>query len=139
MEMIASGLLPEQLILGIPEVDVQHDSIFCRIENLKFLCLETNALCPSGMAGLLAYLDEHFRTEERIARMAGIDFAKHAGQHTKTLLVLSGWSQQVLSGRYDLFSFLRYLEVWFERHIREEDTPFARQVLAFGPADNTTG
>ena len=38
MDLIQSGLLPDVLVLGIPPVDAQHDAIFCRIENLKFLC-----------------------------------------------------------------------------------------------------
>ena len=38
------------------------------------------------------------------------------------------------SGQRDVFSFLRYLEIWFERHIREEDRPFANDLFNFDPA-----
>lgn len=134
MEITLSGLLPELLVLGIPQVDVQHDGIFCRIEHLKFQCIESNALPRPVVEELLAYLDEHFRTEEAIAATAGVDFAEHAALHRQTLETLGGWAERVLNEEQDIFSFLRYLEVWFERHIREEDQPFAEAVLAAGPA-----
>lgn len=128
MDISSRGLLPELLILGIPEVDAQHEGIFYRIENLKFLCLDSNALPQSTVEELLAYLNEHFRTEERIAEATHLDFAEHAGKHAETLTTLTGWAKVVLDGQRDVFSFLRYLEIWFERHIREEDQPFAAQL-----------
>lgn len=134
MEITTSGLLPELLVLGIPEVDAQHEGIFYRIENLKFLCLGSNALPQSTVEELLAYLHEHFRTEERIAEAARLDFTDHADKHSETLTTLTGWANVVLSGQRDVFSFLRYLEIWFERHIREEDQPFADELLAINAA-----
>lgn len=134
MEITNSGLLPELLVLGIPRVDLQHDGIFCRIENLKFRCIESNSLPRPVVEELLAYLGEHFRTEEELSATAGLDFAEHAEKHRQTLATLSAWAGRVLNGEQDIFSFLRYLEVWFERHIREEDQPFADALLAAGAA-----
>jgi len=128
-------LLPELLILGVPHIDAQHESIFCCIENLKFQCLglEANELPQSLVNALLDDLREHFHTEEVIARSADLDFAEHAEMHRQELHTLNEWSDHVISGEKDIFSFLRYLEIWFERHIREEDQPFAKQLHKIGP------
>ena len=132
MDIIRSGLLPEMLVLGIPPVDAQHDAIFCRIENLKFLCIETNSLPQDVVEEMLDFLRVHFETEERIARAAEVDFAEHAVMHRTALETLTTWADKVLNGKHDIFSFLRYLEIWFERHIREEDEPFARMLERTG-------
>jgi hemerythrin len=122
-------MLPEVLVMGVPSVDAQHESLFCGIENLKFRCLEANELQLALFNALLDDLREHFHTEELIARTAGIDFVEHAEMHSQTLITLNAWGEQVSSGQRDVFSFLRYLEIWFERHIREEDLPFAKQLI----------
>ena len=128
MEIKACGLLPELLLLGIPEVDAQHEAVFYRIENLKFLCIEQNELPRAVVDELLDYLREHFATEERIADEQQIEFSEHAETHQETLATLGEWVTKVVSGKRDVFSFLRYLEIWFERHIREEDQPFAAEL-----------
>jgi hemerythrin-like metal-binding protein len=128
MKTTTGGLLPEALVLGIPHVDAQHESIFCCVENLKFFCIESNALPSSIIHDLLDDVREHFRTEEAIARSARLDFAEHAEMHRQTLIAMSDWAELVLSEQRDVFSFLRYLEAWFERHIRDEDLPFAIQL-----------
>lgn len=130
MNMTNYRMLPELLILGVPHVDAQHESLFCCIEHLKFQCIESNELHLSLFNALLDDLREHFHTEETIARAAGIDFVEHAEMHAHTLTTLNAWGDLVLSGQRDIFSFLRYLEAWFERHIREEDLPFAQQLHA---------
>lgn len=130
MNMTNCPMLPELLILGVPHVDAQHESLFCCIENLKYQCLESNELHQTLFNALLDDLREHFHTEEVIARTARIDFDEHAEIHRQTLNTLNTWGELVLSGQRDIFSFLRYLEVWFERHIREEDQPFANQLHA---------
>lgn len=126
--MTTYRMLPELLILGVPHVDAQHESLFCCIENLKFQCLESNELHQTLFQALLDDLREHFHTEEVIAQTAGIDFVEHTEMHRHTLNTLNAWGDLVSSGQRDIFSFLRYLEAWFERHIREEDQPFAKQL-----------
>lgn len=129
MDINSRALLPELLILGIPEVDVQHEGIFYRIENLKYLCIESSELPRAAIEELLTYLREHFLTEEAIAQAAQLEFADHAELHRQTLTTLGRYAALVLNGRRDVFSLLRYLEFWFERHIREEDQPFAASWL----------
>jgi len=81
---------------------------------------------------LLDDLREHFHTEEIIARLVGIDFAEHAEMHRQALDTMNEWSDRVISGEQSILSFLRYLEIWFERHSREEDQPFAMQLHKIG-------
>jgi hemerythrin-like metal-binding protein len=134
MEIPAKGLLPAELMLGIADIDAQHEAIFYRIENLKASCLDTGELPDHVADDLLAYLAEHFASEETCAGEAGVDFATHHDKHEATLVALRHWVHRVQSGRTDIFSLLRYLEIWFERHILEEDQPFARKILAARPA-----
>lgn len=131
MDINSRALLPELLILGIPEVDAQHEGIFYRIENLKYLCVESTELPRVAIEELLSYLREHFLTEEIIAEAAQLEFSDHAEVHRQTLTTLGRYAALVLNGRRDVFSLLRYLEFWFERHIREEDQPFAARFLEF--------
>jgi hemerythrin-like metal-binding protein len=128
MDISSRGLLPELLVLDIPEVDAQHEAIFYRIENLKFHCIEHNELPEAVVGDLLDYLSAHFATEEHIAAALQLDFTEHARLHRETLTTLGGWVRLVVSGQRDVFGFLRYLEIWFERHIREEDQPFAAEL-----------
>lgn len=124
MDIVAHNLLPDALVIDVPEVDAQHEEIFFRIELLKAVCLEANGLVDAPADELLAFLKEHFSTEERIAREAGLDFAAHARKHTESLALLGRAVNEVRGGDRDIFSLLRYLECWFERHIIEEDKPF---------------
>jgi hemerythrin len=133
MEIPSKGLLPEALMLGIAHIDAQHEGIFYRLEALKDACVETGKL-PDDMADeLLDYLRIHFDSEEDCAREAGVDFAEHASIHTATLATIGRSVDHVRDGRANVFSLLRYLEAWFERHIVDEDQPLARMIHAAHP------
>lgn len=125
MDLVAHNLLPESLVLDVPEVDAQHEEIFFRVEWLKAACLEANGLVDAPADELLAFLKMHFATEERIARDAGLDFSEHACKHATSLAMIGRAVNEVRRGERDIFSLLRYFEIWFERHIVEEDRPFA--------------
>ena len=130
MKIPSKGLLPESLMLGIPHIDAQHEGIFYRIEALKDACVENGTL-PDDMADeLLDFLRIHFASEEDCAREAGVDFVEHGHVHAATLDTLAQSVDRVRSGRADVFSLLRYLEIWFERHIVNEDLPFGRMIHA---------
>lgn len=132
MEIARGNLLPEALMLGLPDIDAQHEGVFWRIETLKFTCIEENALSEPLLDELLRFLHEHFASEESLAASISLDFTHHHVSHRHTLDMLRRWGDKVIGGELDVFSFLRYLEIWFERHIQHEDQPFAREVLARG-------
>ena len=58
------------------------------------------------------------------------EFSKHAKAHHDNLYILSKALNEVRRGASDVYSFLRYLEYWFERHILEEDKSFGTHLKA---------
>lgn len=121
MDETPHGLLPEELMIGHPDVDAQHDQIFCRIECLKEIVLADGQPHYSEFDSLLALFKTHFATEESCARTAGIDFSAHAREHLKNLRIFSKALADLHAGHLDVRTFLRYLEYWFEQHINDFD------------------
>lgn len=117
----AHSFLPAPLLLGVAEVDAQHDALFRHLVVLKGLCLRDGCLPVEETDGLLAALREHYATEERLAAEAGQDFAAHARAHREMLELLGKAFREVVEGRGDVFGTLRYVEYWFERHITQDD------------------
>ena len=124
MNIYLATLLPEALLVDLPEIDAQHEEIFSRIEWLKTACFDSGYVPIDEFQSLLELFALHFATEERIADEAGLDFADHAVVHGDTLRLLHRALGEVLSGGQDAHSFLRYAEYWFERHISEDDRLF---------------
>lgn len=124
MDIYPATLLPETLLVDLPEIDAQHEQIFHRIEALKASCFENGYVPTDEFKSLLELFEHHFATEERIAQESGLDFADHAGIHRDTLRLLRRALGEVHGGGRDAHSFLRYSEYWFERHISEDDRIF---------------
>lgn len=125
MEIAVSPLLPEALLVDLPEVDAQHEEIFTCIESIKSACFESTHVPIDELQALIALFERHFSTEERLAREAGLDFADHARIHRETIRLLRKGLDDILTGEHDTHPFLRYAEYWFERHIKEDDKEFA--------------
>jgi hemerythrin-like metal-binding protein len=125
MEIMHVGLLPESLVVDLPEVDAQHEEIFIRIESLKSACFDIDYDPLGDFETLLAFFDHHFATEEHIAQQGGLEFSDHIKTHRKGLRALKRALDDVRSGTRDAYSLLRFIELWFERHINEQDKPFA--------------
>ena len=128
MENTLGGLLPEALLIYLPEIDVQHEEIFRRIEALKISSIGREPVSLDEFHSLLDYLEWHFASEERVAQQQGVDFVDHARAHDENLRTLRKALAAVHEGSRDVHSFLRYAEYWFERHIVEEDKPFAARL-----------
>lgn len=115
------AFLPKSLIIDIPEVDDQHAALFARLANLKMHCVDVHDLPLGELDELMQTLRAHCATEERLAHEAGLDFSCHALKHEKMLGAIAKAIAEVGEQKTDVFSILRYIEYWFERHIREED------------------
>lgn len=113
--------LPDSLVLNVPELDDQHAALFARLSKLKSLCIEANCLPTDQAEALLESLRVHCATEEALALEAGLDFSVHAGKHQAMLKGIAKTLELVRLGQMDVYSLIRYIEYWFERHIREED------------------
>jgi len=130
MDRECAVFLPEALILDVEEIDDQHAALFARLAVLKEHCIEANCLpCGEG-AALLDALRIHFATEECMAIEAGLDFVDHIQKHQIMLKRVAGAIEQVLTGKSDAFSLIRYLEYWFERHIHDEDVRLGERLHA---------
>lgn len=118
--------LPDALVINVPEVDEQHAGLFASLARLKDRCVESNCLPAEDGARLLEILRVHCATEEALAREAGLEFSSHAAKHQQMLKGIAKTLDEVRDGHTDAFSLIRYLEYWFERHIREEDIGFGK-------------
>ncbi len=130
MNIYLASLLPEALLVDLPEIDTQHEEIFDRIETLKTACFESSYVPIDEFHSLLELFEQHFATEERLAEEAALDFVEHTKVHRDTLRILRKTLGEVISGAHDAHSFLRYSEYWFERHISEDDRPFVAALHA---------
>src|SRR6185369_958764 len=100
--------LPDALLINVPEIDAED------------------------AAKLLEILRTHCATEEALAREAGLEFSSHAAKHQQMLKGIAKTLDEVGEGHTDAFSLIRYLEYWFERHIREEDIGFGLRLQGSG-------
>lgn len=130
MSVNSSFFLPEALVLEVPEVDTQHRALFAGLAELKAVCVKENELPMARAERLLAELREHFATEERLADEAGYDFSEHAQKHARMLAAISKGVADVQKGERDVFGVLRFIEYWFERHIKEDDRPLGESLVA---------
>lgn len=130
MEIGPSPLLPEALLVDLPEVDAQHEEIFTCIESIKSACFESAYVPINELHALIELFERHFSTEERIAREAGLEFADHTRIHRDTVRLLRKGFADILAGEHETHPFLRYAEYWFERHIKEDDKEFAATLRA---------
>lgn len=73
--------LPEELQIGVAEIDGQHDALFGRVLELKNNCLGSEWIPRWCADGLLQALIDHYATEERHAQAMGMDFSGHAREH----------------------------------------------------------
>lgn len=120
------SFLPGPLLIGVAEIDAQHDALFRQLVVLKGLCLRDGFLPLDEAERLLLALQDHYATEERLAAEAGMDFADHARGHREMLELVRKALHEVAEKRGDVFGTLRYVEYWFERHITQEDMCLGR-------------
>lgn len=113
--------LPSALIIGVPEIDSQHAHLFEQLAQFKASCIEHNAFQSDEAESLFATLMEHCQTEERFAHEAGLDFCCHGEKHRLMLRGIRKMLDDMERPGADVFSLIRYVEYWFERHIQEED------------------
>lgn len=125
----AAYFLPDSLILNVPEIDEQHRELFAKLAEIKAICIAENCLPEASAEALLGFLQDHFATEERMAKTAGYDFSQHAAKHEIMITAIRQGIVKVRIGKKDVFGLLKFVEYWFERHISEEDLPLSKVLL----------
>lgn len=128
MNQESAAFLPSALVVNIQEIDDQHAALFSRLAALKELCLNTTDLPLAEAEALMNQLREHCATEERLAGANGLNFSAHARKHQMMLKSIAKAIDEVHHQKIDVFGVLRYIEYWFERHIREEDLNLGRDL-----------
>lgn len=113
--------LPSALVIDVQEIDEQHARLFEQLDAFKAACIERNAFLPDEAEALFATLMAHCQTEERLARQAGLDFGLHGEKHRVMLRGIRKMLNDMNNPGADVFSLIRYVDYWFERHIQEED------------------
>ncbi|MDE2440855.1 MAG: hemerythrin family protein [Betaproteobacteria bacterium] len=121
--------LPSALVIDIPEIDAQHAHLFEQLEVFKASCIERNEVPVDEAEALFSTLVEHCRTEERLAREAGLDFRRHGEKHAAMLHSIRNVLDDMERPGVDVFGLIRYVGCWFERHIREEDKSLGLDLL----------
>ena len=124
------SMLPQNLQVNIPEIDVEHDELFVFLEGFKEYCFEQSPIPQEKRTALYRLLVSHFKTEERLAASASIDFSGHEDAHEKMLETVSQTLGQMASNNSDLYSLIRYISYWFEIHILRYDLTLAKCLSA---------
>ncbi|QFY90081.1 hemerythrin family protein [Magnetovirga frankeli] len=131
------------LLLGIPELDAQHERIAelvnaiqgeiqrhqegsaaARAETAPACCRQVRRL----MQGLARQIDQHFCTEEGMMAQCGYpDTQNHRLEHRLMLAEFMGLFRSICAGEACLKpSDLVALEHWFIGHLASDDLSFAR-------------
>ena len=121
MRRSSLSYLPSTLVIDIPEIDAQHAHLFEQLDEFKPSCIDHNAYQADEAEALFATLAAHCRTEERLAGEAGLDFRRHGEKHRVMLRGIRKMLDDMEKPGADVFSLIRYVDYWFERHIQEED------------------
>ena len=121
MRSSSLSYLPSTLVIDVPEIDEQHAHLFEQLETFKLSCIDHNAYQADEAEALFATLEAHCRTEEQLARQSGLDFRRHGEKHRLMLRSIRKMLDDMESPGADVFSLIRYVDYWFERHIQEED------------------
>lgn len=113
--------LPNALVIDVPEIDLQHAQLFAQLEAFKASCVEHNAFMSQEAEEIFRTLVDHCETEERLAAVAGLDFRRHGEKHRAMLNGIRKRLDAMEHPEADVYGLIRYVEYWFERHIKEED------------------
>lgn len=115
-------------VLNVPKMDEEHNELFGRLDNLKMHSFGSSEVLQQEADALCNCLIKHFKTEQKLADAAGIDFTDHAQLHEKMFAVVSLSLKQIYLGQGDVFALIKYIHLWFERHIQETDARFAAEL-----------
>ena len=121
-------MLPQNLLTNIGVVDSEHNELFVFLEGFKEYCFEAQDIPQSKRDILYQMLVSHFETESQLAHTAGVDFSYHEAAHLKVLDIVSRTLNQMSSNNSDLYSLIRYIGYWFEKHILDFDLRFALNI-----------
>lgn len=82
---------------------------------------------------LLFYIDEHFRTEERLLKRCGKSlYERHHEEHAVFWQMLGDKLQQIANGEIGREGFRQFLTDWWSQHILQSDRSFSEFIQRAG-------
>ena len=123
------SMLPLSLHTNIHEMDLEHNELFTFLESFKEYCFDSIPMPQLKRDALHQMLSSHFETEAYLAQAAGVDFSHHEEAHVNMVGVVLKTLNQMSSKNSDLYSLIRYIGYWFEKHILSFDIQLARNIL----------
>lgn len=120
----------ERYSVGIPLIDEQHRGLVQMANELYEGCTQgeeaARAYFSSVIKKAVAYVKEHFATEERMLQEAGYpDFQVHKKQHEEFIRTILEQVKAFQEGRKFVPNhFARYLRDWTLEHIAVSDRAY---------------
>ena len=122
------SMLPLSLRTNVHEIDLEHNELFEFLESFKEYCFDSNPIPQLKRDALHQMLESHFETEAHMAKLANIDFSFHETAHVNMLDMVMRSLNQMSSKNSDLYSLIRYIGYWFEKHILNYDIQLAHNI-----------
>jgi hemerythrin len=118
-------------ILGLPEMDEQHNylySLFDRIEQSPHV---TNTTCTKALLEEIErYVLFHFASEEQLMRLYGFPgFATHQSDHESAGAKLVQFMDEFEAGRLNPGALRIFLTGWLMEHSRISDSEYGTWVI----------
>ena len=126
-------LVPDGLLTGVAEMDVQHDRLFHEIQQAKDALLAVSEGQGEGLAllsRLAESLERHFLWEEASARVHGIPFADHARDHARIGAFVRAKLNELNTGECNIPALMVFMDRCFETHVLHHDLKLGRDLLA---------
>ncbi len=126
VECIVSPL-PQQLLIGIPSIDEEHQSLLAQLNEL-FQSPNDNpqsAQFSEDLSRLSSNLIDHFTNEERVMRSVGIPpdkLARHMDAHSAIIEQITQLSFDLMKRRrVDRVEVVARMKDWILGHLTEHD------------------
>ena len=124
-------VFPEELAIGIQDVDDQHRTFYAELNRLHAAMREHDLARVNQIADyLVVYATEHFAAEERMMIDAGYPgFPDHLARHAGFVKDLKRWREQLAARGPSaalVVELSHWLTSWLSDHIRKVDGEMAR-------------
>lgn len=129
--------LPEELIIGVAELDEQHRLLYAEINRLHDAMKEHRLEQVLATAEYLErYAKEHFASEERLMIESGHPgFPEHLTAHNEFKRHLAAWRARLAGegpSAHLVVELSSWLTGWLRDHIRKLDAAFAQHLRGRG-------
>lgn len=119
-----------QYLLGLDEVDRQHQQLFEMVNRLHAAVVNgaDRSIAGGILDELIDYAVEHFSTEERLFLQQGYpEYQEHKQEHdqlTRQVLdIQAGFRSGRITASFDLLDFL---SEWLKKHTTDSDLKYAQ-------------